>query len=74
MVVGVVRAVGPPSTMRGSLSPSCSRTPRGGGAFWMAGEVGRGRGDGQAESADDGAGNGCFRDAQGEVAGVGRDT
>jgi len=29
MVVGVVRAVGPPSTMRGSLSPSCSRTPRG---------------------------------------------
>src|SRR5260370_27471237 len=29
MVVGVVRAVGPPSTMRGSLSPSCSRTPKG---------------------------------------------
>src|SRR5258706_16013095 len=27
MVVAVVRTVGPPSMMRGSLSPSCSRTP-----------------------------------------------
>ena len=73
MVVGVVRAVGPPSTMRGSLSPSCSRTPRGVGALGQAGEVGRGGGDGQAEAGDDGAGDGGLGDAEGEVAGVGGD-
>ena len=73
MVVAVVRAVGPPSTMRGSLSPSCSRTPRGVGALGVAGEVGRGGGDGQAETGDDGAGDGGFGDAEGEVAGVGGD-
>ena len=45
----------------------------GGGALGEAGEVGRGRGDGQAEAGDDGAGNGGFGDAEGEVAGVGGD-
>ena len=36
----------------------------------MAGEVGGGGGDGQAETADNRAGDGCLGDAQGEVAGV----
>src|SRR5271154_2783561 len=43
----------------------------GGDAFGQAGEVGGGRGDGQAKTSDDGARNGCFGDAKGEVAGVG---
>jgi hypothetical protein len=43
----------------------------GGGALGQAEEVGRGRGDGQAEAGDDGAGDGGFGDAEGEVAGVG---
>ena len=45
----------------------------GGGALGLAGEVGRGGGDGQAEPGYDGAGDGGFRDAQGQVAGVGGD-
>ena len=40
------------------------------GALGLAGEVGRRGGDGEAETADDGAGNGGFGDAQGEIAGV----
>src|SRR5271168_494030 len=43
------------------------------GALGQAGEVGRGGGDGQAETADDGAGNGGLGDTEGEVAGVGGD-
>jgi hypothetical protein len=42
----------------------------GGDALGQAEEVGRGRGDGQAEAGDDGARNGGFGDAKGEVAGV----
>ena len=44
------------------------------GAFGQAEEVGGGCGDGKAEAGDDGAGDGCFRHAEGEVAGVGGDT
>jgi len=42
------------------------------GALGQAGEIGRGRGDGKAETLDDGARNGGFRHAEGQVAGVGR--
>ena len=55
------------------MSPSCSRTPRGVGAFGVAVEVCRGRGDGQAQLFDDCAGDGGLGDAEGEVAGVGGD-
>jgi hypothetical protein len=44
-----------------------------GGALGMTEEVGGGCGDGQAEASDDGAGNGGFGNAEGEVAGVGGD-
>ena len=73
MVVGTVRAVGPPSTMRGIWSPSWARTQVGVGALGHAAEVGGGGGDGQAEAGDDGAGDGGLGDAQGDVAGVGGD-
>ena len=43
------------------------------GAFGQAVEVGRGGGDGQAELLDDGAADGAFGHAQGDVAGVGGD-
>ena len=43
----------------------------GGGALGQTKEVGRGCGNGQAEAGDDGAGDGGFGDAEGEVAGVG---
>jgi hypothetical protein len=43
------------------------------GALGVAGEVGGGGGDGQAEAGDDGARNGGFGDAESEVAGVGSD-
>ena len=43
------------------------------GALGQAGEIGRGGGDGQAEAADDGAGDGGLGNAQGDVAGVGGD-
>ena len=72
MVVGVERRVGPPSTMRGIWLPSCSKTLAG-GTLGHSEEVGGGCGDGQAESVDDGAGDGCLGDAQGDVAGVGGD-
>jgi hypothetical protein len=45
----------------------------GGGALGQAEEVGRGGCNGQAEAGDDGAGDGGFGDAQGEIAGVGGD-
>jgi len=45
----------------------------GGGALGQAEEVGRGRGDWQAETSRDGAGDGGFGNAEGEVAGVGGD-
>src|SRR5258707_652459 len=43
------------------------------GALGVAGEVCGGGGDGKAEAGDDGAGDGGFGDAKGEVAGVGGD-
>ncbi len=43
------------------------------GALGVAVEVGGGGGDGQAKTADDGARDGGFGDAEGEVAGVGGD-
>jgi hypothetical protein len=43
------------------------------GALGQAEQVGRGCGDGQAEAGDDGAWDGGFGHAQGEVAGVGGD-
>src|SRR5580704_10803701 len=45
----------------------------GGGALGQTEEIGRGRGDGQAESGDDGAGDGGLWYSEGEVAGVGGD-
>src|ERR1039457_307514 len=43
------------------------------GTLRHAAQVGGGGGDGQAEAVDDGARDGGFRDAQGDVAGVGGD-
>jgi len=43
------------------------------GAFGLAAKVGRSGGYGQAELGNDCTADGCFRDAQGDVAGVGRD-
>jgi hypothetical protein len=45
----------------------------GGGAFGQTREVGRGGCNGQAEAGDDGAGNGSFGDAEGQIARVGGD-
>jgi hypothetical protein len=44
-----------------------------GGALGVAVEIRGGRGDGEAELLDDGAGDGGFGDAEGEVSGVGGD-
>jgi hypothetical protein len=41
------------------------------GTLWQAGEVSGGGGDREAEAGRYGAGDGCLRDAQGEIAGVG---
>lgn len=41
------------------------------GALRQAGEIGRGRSDGETEALDDCAGNGGFGDTEGEIAGVG---
>jgi hypothetical protein len=46
----------------------------GAGAFGHAAQIGGGGGDGDSEGGDDGAGDGRFGDAQGDVAGVGGDT
>ena len=73
MVVGVERAVGPPSTISGTRLPSCSETLAGVGTLGHSAEVGGGCGDGQAEEVDDSAGDGGLGDAQGDVAGVGGD-
>ena len=73
MVVGWCAAVGPPSTMRGMLVAELVADAGGVVHSGCALEVGGGGGDGQAEALDDGAGDGGFGHAQGDVAGVGGD-
>ena len=55
----------------GKLVAQLFADAEGRGALRQAGEVSRGRGDGQAEASYDGAGDGGFGDAEGKIAGVG---
>lgn len=57
----------------GDLVTELGLDAAGPGAFGEAAEVGAGGGDGEAEFFDDGAADGGFGDAEGDVAGVGGD-